>query len=418
MINASLTTSNVPADFKHAIVKPLLKKPTLDKDILQTYRPVSNLPFVSNLVAKQISTHVDENALRDPFQFAYRRGHSTETALFRIKNYIAAALDRKCTTILVMLDLSCAFDTVDHELLMTRLEDSFGISDKALAWLQSYISERYQKVAEGSAESVDSILTCGVPQGSVLGPALYYMYNKPIGDIVARHGMQYHCYADDTQIYLTVERDEFIVVALKVALCIAEVAAWLNKNLLKLNREERDSLPADVYITVAGHRIQPSSCVRNLGVQFDSNLKMEHQIANTVKSCYYQIRNIGRIRLHLTEESYKTLVHALVTSRLDYGNALLYNLPQTALQRLQKVENGAARLITHTRKYEHSTPVLQRLHWLPVHLRPTYKVFLLTYCALNGLAPDYLADLISYRPINRTLYDLLRCQRFYSYRLH
>ena len=297
-----------------------------------------------------------------------------------------------------MLDLSCAFDTVEHQLLMTRLEQSLGITDKALAWLQSYISERYQKVAVGSAESVDSILTCGVPNGSVLGPTLYCMYTKPIGDIVARHGMQYHCYADDTQIYHTVERDESIVAALKkVELCVAEVAEWLTKNRLKLNREkseaivffpvkqrdslpadvyitvhghQRDSLPADVYITVAGHRIQPSSCVRNLGVQFDSNLKMEHQIVNTVKSCYYQIRNIGRIRPHLTEESCKTLVLALVTSRLDYGNALLHGLPQRALQRLQKVQNCAARLITSTRKYEHITPVLQRLHWLPVHLRP------------------------------------------------
>ena len=226
----------------------------------------------------------------------------------------------------------------------------FGITDTALAWLRSYISERYPKLAVGSAESVDSILTCGVPQGSVLGPTLYCMYTKPIGDIVARHGMQYHCYADDTQIYLIVERDESIAAALKkVKLCVAEVDTWLTKNLLKLNREkseaivffpakQRDSLPADVYITVAGHRIQPSSCVRNLGVQFDSNLKMEHQIANTVKSCYYQIRNIGRIRPHLTKESCKTLCHALVTSRLDYGNSLLYGLPQMALQRLQKVE--------------------------------------------------------------------------------
>ena len=113
------------------------------------------------------------------------------------------------------------------------LEHSFGITDKALAWMQSYISERYQKVAVGSAAAVDSILMCGVQQGSVLGLTLYCMYTKPIGDIVARRGMQHNCYADDTQIYLTVERDESIVAALtKVELCIAEVAAWLTKNLL------------------------------------------------------------------------------------------------------------------------------------------------------------------------------------------
>ena len=104
-----------------------------------------------------------------------------------------------------MLDLSCAFDTVDHELLMTRLENSFGITDKGLARLQTYISERYQKVAVGSAESVDQIFMCASRLGGV-GGTLHCMYTKPIGYIVARHGMQ---------IYLTVERDESIVAAMK-----------------------------------------------------------------------------------------------------------------------------------------------------------------------------------------------------------
>ena len=240
MINASVTSSHVPADFKHAIVKPLLKKPTLDKDILNNYRPVSNLPFISKLVervvAKQLNIHIDEYALHDPFQSAYRRGHSTETALLRVKNDIAETLDKKCTTILVMLDLSAAFDSVVHELLMTRLEQSFGITDKALAWLISYISERNQKVVVGSAESGGSVVTRGVPQGSVLGPILYCIYTKPIGRIITRHGMNHHCYADDLQIYLAVDRDESIVTALaKVELCVAEVAAWLTNNNLKLN---------------------------------------------------------------------------------------------------------------------------------------------------------------------------------------
>ena len=185
--------------------------------------------------------HIDEHALHDPFQSAYRRGHSTETALLRVKNDIAETLDKKCTTILVMLDLSAAFDSVLHELLMTRLEQSFGITDKVLAWLISYISERNQKVVVGSAESGGSVVTRGVPQGSGLGPILYCIYTKPIGRIITRHGMNHHCYADDLQIYLAVDRDESIVTALaKVELCVAEVAAWLTNNNLKLNMEKSE----------------------------------------------------------------------------------------------------------------------------------------------------------------------------------
>ena len=169
--------------------------------------------------------HIDEHALHNPFQSAYGHCHSTETALLRVKNYIAAILGRKCTTILVVLDLSAPFDSVVHELLMIRLEQSFGITDKTLAWLKSYISERYQNMVVGSAQSGGSVLTCGVQQGSVLGPILYCMYTKSIGGITARHGLNQHCYADDLQIYLAVDRDESVVASLaKVELCVAEVA--------------------------------------------------------------------------------------------------------------------------------------------------------------------------------------------------
>ena len=271
VINASLVTSVVPAVFKCAIVKPVLKKSTLDSDALHNYRPVSNLPFVSKLVervvANQLNDHLDDNALRDPFQSAYRAGYSTETALIRLKNDIATALDRKCTTILVLLDLSRAFDTINHEILLRRLEHSVGISGAALEWLHSYVSERYYQVAVSSAKSSHCLLERGVPQESVLGPLLYCVYTRPIGDIVTRHGLQYHCYADDTQIYVTVEKDVSIESALaRIETCIIEVAAWMAKNDLKLNSEKSQAIlfqtskhrvnkQPEVCVEIAGHRI-------------------------------------------------------------------------------------------------------------------------------------------------------------------
>ena len=117
------------------------------------------------------------NTLRDPFQSAYRHGHSTETALLRAKNDIAATLDEKGKVVLVMLDLSSAFDIINHKILSNRLQHSVGITDAALSWLHSYITERYQRVAVDSATSADCVMKCGVPQGSVLGQ-FYIAYTR------------------------------------------------------------------------------------------------------------------------------------------------------------------------------------------------------------------------------------------------
>ena len=168
---------------------------------------------------------------------------STETALLRINNDINAALDRKSMVILVMLDLSSAFDTIEHEVLISRLEHTFGITDKALAWRRSYLNERHHNVVVDSTMSADYVLLCGVPQGSVLGPVLYCMYTRPVCDIGARHGMQYHCYADDIQNYATIGRDQCIAASLlKIEACVMEVADWMVRNQLKLNKDKSQAI--------------------------------------------------------------------------------------------------------------------------------------------------------------------------------
>ena len=163
----------------------------------------------------------------------------------------------------------------------------------------------------------------------------------------------------------------------KIEQCLTEVTDWYGMNQLKLNIEkseavifltskQRNDLPFDISVTIGGHRVVPKPSVRNLGVILDSGLTMQAQVAQITKSCYHQIRNIGQIRSSITDDACKTLVHAFVTARLDYANALPYRLPQTTLQRLQRVQNCAARLVSRTRKYDRIMPVLQHLHWLPI----------------------------------------------------
>ena len=152
-------------------------------------------------------------------------------------------------------------------------------------------------------------------------------------------------------------------------------------------------------VLVCGTEISPAPNVKNLGAVFDQNLNMVDQVTTICRSLNHQLRHIGKIRKYLSQEAASTLIHALVTSRLDNNNALLANIPDNQICRLQKLQNNAARMVSLTQKYEHITPVLKQLHWLPVSWRIIFKVLLLTYKALHGQAPQYITDmLVAYEP--------------------
>jgi hypothetical protein len=166
---------------------------------------LSYLKILERVVANRLEEHLESNSLHDDLQSAHRACHSTETALLRVHHDITLALDNNSCAVLVMLDLSAAFDAIDHPILMERLQYSHGITGQALTWINSYLSDRSQSVNIGNIVSTEKILSFGVPQGSVLGPKKYCMFSKPIGQICKRHNMSYHCYADDTQAYLVIK---------------------------------------------------------------------------------------------------------------------------------------------------------------------------------------------------------------------
>lgn len=414
MVNKSLSEAIVPGSFKQATVRPLLKKPGLDKENLKNYRPVSNLSFVSKITEKVVSSriehHLNTNNLMDRKQSAYRSCHSTETAMLKVHHDVVKALDNNCCCILVMLDLSAAFDVIDHQILFRRLEFSYGITSSALSWIQSYLSDRCQRVAVGSELSESQEITIGVPQGSVLGPRLYCLFSKPIGQICDLHDMDYHCYADDSQIYIVVEpRQNWEDVSDRLTRCLSDIRKWMCTNLLKLNQDKTELMVfvprrskyvnKNFNINFDGNIICDTESVKNLGMYLDKSLTMEKQCSSVARSCYMHLRRIGSIRPFITEDACKILVNSLVTSRLDYGNALLYGINKQLTNKLQRIQNTAARIITRTRKHDHITPVLINLHWLPVDHRILYKILLYVFKCLNNLAPGYLTELvIPYNP--------------------
>ena len=416
--NKSLSSGNVPASMKVAVVTPLLKKASLDPEIMKNYRPVSNVSFISKILEKVVATrlrdYMDINKLHDPFQSAYESGHSTETALLKVQNYLLRTMDKSGAAILVLLDRSAGFDTIDHDIMLSRLKTVLGIDGIALQWFKSYLTGRTQSMKIHDALSAVLMLIYGVPQGSVLGPLLFLVYLLPLRHLIKTHGLEMHGYADDTQIYMSCSTpNDKISVAedcRRIEMCLHDIHSWMSNNKLKLNSEKTEIILIGTRVqveamnvsslSVAGVQVNISGRpVRNLGVELDPLLSMSAQVNKMVKHSSFHIRNIGRVRRKISENSAKTLVHSLVTSRLDYCNSLLSGISEQSLSKLQLVQNNAARLVTLTKKRAHITPVLRRLHWLPVRSRVDFKVLLLVYKALHHKAPGYIRQmLVDYKP--------------------
>ena len=357
---------------------------------------------------------MDTHSLHESCQSAYRTKHSTETALVKIQNDLLCSVDRQKCVLLVLLDMSAAFDTVKHSILLSRLEARFGITGSALQWLGTYFMNRHQCVSVNGTLSDSVLLTCGMPQGSLIGPSGYPPYVSPLFDIAHEHGVVIHMYADDTQLYLEFDVCDWLAAKSRMENCIADMRIWLSQNCLKLNDSKTEllvigqshtlkQLHDPLTITIGDHFVQSSKSARNIGAILDNELRMVEQVNSISRSCYASLYSLARVRKYLTEDAVKTLVHAFVTNRLDNFNSLLTGLPSCIINRLQLIQNSAARLITRTKKHDHITGVLQALHWLPVEARIQYKILLLTYKALNGLAPLYLEELLVYKNNSRSL---------------
>ena len=409
IVNTSIENGVFPDEWKTSVITPLLKKEGLSPDY-KNYRPINNLPFLSKITEKivvaQLNEYLNEHDMLPKFQSAYRAHHSTETALIRFKSDLLMAMDAQKVTLVVMLDLSAAFDTVDHPILLEALRSQYGISDVAHKWFESYLSHRNQSVCVNGERSNEKAVSFSVPQGSCCGPILFTLYAASIFSIVHKHALEAGGYADDHRIMLSfkiTDSTSEIMAIERMEKCLQDIRTWMIQHKLKMNddkseviffgtRQQRAKLVTNT-VSVGGIPVKAVECVRDLGAWLDCNLDMKTHVVKKCRAAYINLYNINRIRNMLTNESAEGLVHSLVHSHIDYCNGLLAGMPSTLIDSVQRVQNFAARVVTQADKYAHITPILSALHWLPVKMRIRYKILVLVHNSIHGKAPKYLQEL-------------------------
>ena len=426
IINVSLHTGTFPDKFKRALVRPTFKSSALDNNHKGNFRPLSNLCFYSKVlekcVFKQLVDHLDANGLLGNCQSAYRQFHSCETALTLVSNDILNSLDSGLPTFIVMLDLSAAFDTVDHSILIERLKTNFHIKGTALQWFKSYLNNRSFNVKIRCSLSNGVITFHGVPQGSILGPILFLLYISEIEKIAKLYGLELHMFADDMQIYIAFKRNTILSSISNIEHCLRHIKLWMSTNFLKVNEDKTQFLLissktkhcnmfSDLCLSFGGTTIVPSLTAKNLGVTLDSNMSMISYINMITSKGYFYLHNFYKVADKLTHDLKVELVTTYILPLLDYCNILLFAATKVNRAKLQKLLNNAVRFVFNLngkrkRKW-HITPFLKKLHILPIESRIVYKSCLFVYKCIHGLAPKYLSDLI----VPKIMYDRLRSSK-------
>ena len=313
-----------------------------------------------------------------------------------------------------MLDLSAAFDTIDHQILFERLSSAFGIKDTALSWFKSYLENRAQKVKINKFYSDEIPVNFGVPQGSVLGPLLFTLYIYPISSVIDKNVFSYHQYADDTQLYTSFKPNSLLNVCDDLLSTASDVNDWMIANKLKMNTDKTEIMlcgttnklrNVDIErIKIGDDFVDFSQEVKDLGILIDQNISFNNHVSYLRKCCYAELRKISSIRPFIEEKSAAQLCVSLILSKLDYCNCLFYGMTKENFYKLQLVQNHAARLVKKANKYSSAKSLLKELHWLPIEQRVHYKIALIVFKCLNiDEFPSYLKDLIHVYTPSRSL---------------
>ena len=407
IINTSFTTSMFPESWKIAKIIPLLKDG--DHEVAANNRPLSMLNVLSKIcekvALKQFSGFLNRTDRLSPHQSGNKKFHSTETLSILVNDVLLKSMDSKKITALVLLDLSKAFDSVDHSILLKKLSN-IGVSEEALNWFESYISNRKQFVCIGTSVSEVLPITHGVPQGAILSPLLFCIYINDLPKVPQTSELE--SFVDDSKIFMSFPIEDFASAKTRIEEDLNLVTTWFFENKLLINPEKTKllligtrqllgNLPEDMTITFLGEAIAPIKNAKDLGVTLDSYLTYDYHIKNVVSSCMGKLCQINRVKDCFDSDTLRLIINALVMSKLYYCSVVWSNTSATNIKKLRTVQNFACRILTNAGRYDHVTPALRTIYWLPVEEHLKYREALITYKCMNGLAPPYLSELFMKR---------------------
>ena len=411
IIDTSLLTGNIPKHLKHSIISPFIKNSKLSPDDLSNYRPISQLPLLAKLLEKtvyvQLLAYLTEHNLLDNRQNGFRKLHNTETTLLSLFDDIYSSLDDNNPIRITLLDLSSAFDTLDHTILLTRLYQ-IGIKDTVFKWFESYINERTFSIKINTTIS-SRIHLHMVFHRVQFYPQYYLPYIYFPSNILSTNSLhiKYNLYVDDIEIHTPTKY------SIQLQNCLNDINNWLTYNyllnikkteLININMTNSTAYFPDIYIN--NIILLPTNSAKYLGLHFNNELNLDKHINLIRQTTTAQLFNLRRLRPYMNTTTTTLLIHSLIISRLQYCNSLLATVNKDKIKHFDRIINRSIRLIYRLSRNDYSTSVTelrQRLNWMTTTDSIDYKLLTILKKTLTYEQPHALRLSLNIKSNNRQL---------------
>jgi len=396
IFNRSIQDGIVPDDLKVAKIIPVYKAD--DKKIVSNYRPISVLPAFSKILERlmynRLFEFINKHNILSKDQYGFRKNISTSMALLDLVDKISTSMDKNVYTIGIFLDLAKAFDTVNHNILLNKLYH-YGIRGIAYDWFKSYLSSRHQYVYLNSTHSSKLPVTCGVPQGSILGPLLFLLYINDLSTVTKL--LTFIMFADDTNIFISGKNLNNLTYIVNTEL--GTISTWFSANLLSLNVKKTNYMlfsnkkPPDILISIANERVTRVFQTKFLGVIVQANLKWNAHINSVANKISKIIGILNKVKYILARANLKLLYRCLIEPYLNYC-CIVWASPEknSTLETLHRLQKRAVRVILFASYRAHSKPLFDKLNILNIYYLCLSQILTFVYKSINHLLPSHCTN--------------------------